>query len=106
MTSVFIVYNDRRKDFSKAEIFGELRDIFSSVGRNYDGKILIEHARSVLGKAEPGDYLLLVGDPALCSICTTVMCEMLEGHCNILRWNRDHMEYTPLQLDFEWSYGN
>lgn len=96
---VWIVYDDRRKDFSKAERYGELRDIFSSVGRNYDGPTLIEHARHVLAASEPTDYILMVGDPSLCAICTTAMVE-LHGGANLLRWNRDKLQYDPLELDF------
>lgn len=98
--NVFIVYNDTRKDMSAAEKFGKLRDVFSSMGRQYNGDKLIEHARRVLRNWEPGDYLLLVGDPALCCICAAVALE-IEGEINVLRWDRTNFEYTPLKLNFE-----
>jgi hypothetical protein len=102
MTKVWIAYNDRRKDFSKAEDYGELRDVFSSVGKNYNPDVLIEHARTVLSKAEKGDYLLVVGDPSLVAICTVAMSEVLEGEVKLLRWDRNNMTYYPLELDFDW----
>lgn len=98
--NVFVVYNDSRKDMSAAEKYGKLKDVFSSVGRQYNGDKLIEHARRVLRNWEAGDYLLLVGDPTLCCICAAVALEM-EGEINVLRWNRDSFEYTPLRLNFE-----
>lgn len=100
--TVWIVYNDRRKDMSKAEQYGELRDVFSSVGRDYNGQKLIEHARSVLSKAKEDDYLLIVGDPTLCAICFAAMLEQT-GIVKVLRWDRDNFQYHPLSLDFSWE---
>lgn len=97
--TIWVVYNDTRKDFSKAGKFGKLKDIFSSAVRNYDGALLIEHVQTVLEKSNPEDYLLIVGDPALCSIATVVMAD-LHGTVNMLRWNRDTYQYNPLTLTF------
>ena len=103
--TVFVVYNDKRKNMKDAERFGELKDVFSSIGRNYNGDKLIEHARRVLQDWKEGDYLLLVGDPALCAICTAVALEYdAFGEVNILRWNRDDFQYVPLTLNF--NYGD
>ncbi len=97
--TVWIVYNDSRKDFSKAENYGQLRDVFSSIGRNYDGQTALEYARHVLSQSSPEDYLLMVGDPALCAICAIAMAELNE-EMSILRWDRERFQYTPLLLDF------
>lgn len=97
--TVFVVFADHRKDFSKAEQFGQLKDIFSSVGRNYHGSALIEHARHVLRDIQPGDYILSVGDPVLVGICMAVALEY-DGEINILRWDREEFKYLPLTLNF------
>lgn len=96
---VWIVFNDTRKDFTKASVYGNLKDIFSSVSRHADGKTLIEHARHVLENSAPTDYVLLVGDPALCAVCTTVMAE-LHGGTTLLRWDREKLQYLPMDVDF------
>ena len=100
--TVWIVFNDKRKDFSRAEEFGQLKDVFSSIGRNYIPEALIDYARHVLRQAQEGDFLLMVGDPTLCGICTTVMAEKLKV-INLLRWNREEYKYEPLALDFDWQ---
>lgn len=100
--NVFIVYNDTRKDFSAAEKYGQLRDIYSSLGRQYNGDKLIEHARRVLRNWQPGDYLLMVGDPTLCAICMSVILEK-EGEIDVLRWDRNQFEYAPLKLNFDYN---
>jgi len=97
--TVYVVYNDKRKDMSKAEKFGELKDVFSSTGRTFNGEVLIEHARHVLSKAKEGDYLLIVGDPALCGICMVAMADQL-GTFDILRWDRDNFQYLASTLNF------
>jgi len=101
--NVFVVYNDSRKDFSAAEKYGQLKDVFSSVGRVYHGDKLIEHARRVLRNWQPGDYLLLVGDPTLCGICMSAVLEK-EGEVEVLRWDRNNFEYVPLRLDFNYNH--
>ena len=101
MSTVYVVYNDTRKNMKAAEKFGVLKDIFSSVGRIYNGDKLIEHARRVLADWQPGDYLLMVGDPSLCAICTAVALEMDE-EITVLRWDRTNFEYIPLQLNFSY----
>lgn len=99
--TVWVVYADKRKNMSAAEKFGELKDVFSSVPRTYNSDKLIEHARRVLSNWQNGDYLLMVGDPVLCGICISVALEFDEyEEVNVLRWDRDNFEYTPLRLNF------
>jgi len=100
--TVFVVYDDKRKDMSKAQEFGQLKDVYSSIGRVYNPSALIAQARHVLSKAEEGDYLLIVGDPTLCGICVAVMSEMVEN-VNLLRWNRNKFTYEPLTLNFNYE---
>ena len=99
--TVYIVYADNRKDFSAAEKYGELKDVFSSVGKAYNPDALIAQARHVLKNWKSGDWLLMVGDPTLCAICFAVALEYDPlGQVNILRWNRDSFKYVPLYCDF------
>lgn len=98
--TVWIVFNDSRKDFSKAEDYGQLRDVFSSIGKNYDGRTVLDHARHVLAQSTQEDYLLMVGDPALCAICAIAIAEVNET-MTLLRWDREKFKYLPVALDFE-----
>ena len=99
--TVWVVYNDTRKNMSAAEKFGAMKDVFSSVGRVYNGDKLLEHARRVLQNWQDGDHLLLVGDPTLCAICMAVALEFSETEeIDILRWDRNNFDYTPLKLNF------
>lgn len=105
--TVYIVYNDKRKDFKDAERFGNLKEIYSSVGRAYNSDALIEQARRVLDDWKSGDMILMVGDPALCAIAVSVALEYDEyGMVDILRWNRFDMRYEPLECDFSFKGEN
>ena len=97
--TVFVVYNDTRKNMSAAEKFGNLKDVFTSVGRVYNGDKMIEHARRVLKDWQPGDFLLMVGDPTLCAICMSVALDYDE-EINVLRWDRVNFDYVPFVLNF------
>lgn len=97
--TVWIAQNDTRKDFTAAEKYGELKDVFSSVSREYRGDKLIEHARRVLSKWQPGDSILVVGDPSLVAVCTAVVLEF-DDEITLLRWDRTNFNYVPLTLNF------
>lgn len=100
--TVFVVYNDDRKDLKDAERFGKLRDVFSSVARNYNTPRMLEHARRVLSDWQRGDYLLVVGDPTLCGVCMVVIAEM-DNVVNVLRWDRAEFKYNPQTWDFDYA---
>lgn len=97
--TAWLVHEDRKRDYSAADHYGEVKVIFSSIDRNFNPDSAIEHTRRVLGKAQAGDYLVLSGDPALCGICITVMSEYFP-EVKILRWDRVQLNYAPMTLSF------
>ena len=100
MSTAWLVQADRRRDYSAAEQFGEVKEIFSSINRDFDPKAAIEHARRVLIKMQPEDYIVMAGDPALCAICVTVAAEY-HGSCRVLNWNKVKLNYSEKILAFE-----
>ena len=98
--TVWLVHSDRRRDYSAAEAYGEVKEIFSSVNRDFDPAGAIEHARRALVKMAHDDYLVMTGDPALCAICVTVAAEF-HGGCNIMRWDKNKLSYSTMFLAFE-----
>lgn len=102
MKKVWIVYNDGIRDFSRAEKFGTLRTLVSGQYHNgfvKDTSNMINLIREMMRDYEPGDYLLMVGEPALCGLAITIAREMSdESSVWILRWNNHMVEYVPLEL--------
>lgn len=102
--TVYIVQNDSRKDFSDAERFGALRDVFGNVGLKYNTSRMLNHARRVLRNWKPGDYLLVVGDPTLCGVAIAVISEK-HPVVDVLRWDRVDYMYVPQSWDFDAAEG-
>ena len=98
--TVYVVQADNNKDFSDAKRYGQLRAVFSSKPRRpYETDALIARARRVLNDWQPGDYLLMIGDPTLCAVCMTVATEIYDT-VNVLSWDRETFQYTPQKWDF------
>lgn len=97
--TVFVVQVDNTKDLSDAKRYGQLRAVFGKPRKPYDTAGMVARARRVLADWQPGDYLLMIGDPALCAVCMTVASEQ-DDRVNILSWSRDSFEYAPQEWDF------
>jgi hypothetical protein len=96
--TVYVAHVNERKDLKAAEHFGRLLDVFSGVGRNYNTPRMIEHARRVLSNWQPGDSILMIGDPALCGICIAVASEF-DDVITTLSWDRNEFVYIPRRWD-------
>jgi len=98
---VWIVQNDIRKDFTPAEAYGTLAEIFYGTSDVAEPDKIVEHARRSIRNWEPGDYLLMVGDPSLCALCLAIALEFdPTGRVTLLRWDRIKRAYSVLPLDF------
>jgi hypothetical protein len=60
---------------------------------------MIKHARKVLEEWQPGDYVLLMGDPALMGVVMTLVAEQ-DDVVNVLKWDRLLYQYLPERWDF------
>lgn len=98
--TVFVAQADYHKDLSDAKRFGALRAVFTNVRKPYDTADLLRKARRALSAYTHGDYLLLLGDPALSAVCLSVICER-EGSVNLLSWDRNSFSYVPQTWHFD-----
>jgi len=99
MSVVWLVHVDKRRDYSAAYEHGEVREIFSSIGRDFDPDAAIQHARRVLADWRVYDRLVMSGDPTLCAICVAIIMEA-HGVCDVLRWDKNKLKYDNLFLNF------
>ncbi len=97
--TVFVVQVDNSKDLSDAKKYGSLRAVFGKPRKPYDTDAMVAKARRVLKDWQPGDYLLMIGDPTLCAVCMAVASEQ-EDIINVLSWDRDSFQYMPQRWDF------
>ena len=90
----------RGLDYSQAERFGEVVFLFdgnktsSNVSTTYHKKI-----KTVLKDFSDNDYLLLVGDPALIGLTTSVLVTISNGRYNMLKYDRIEKDYFPIRVD-------
>lgn len=97
--TVFVVQADTGKDFSDAKRYGQLRAVFGRPRKPYDTVALMARARKVLNDWQPGDHLLMIGDPTLCAVCMSVITEEHET-VNVLSWDRESFRYLRQEWDF------
>lgn len=104
--TVYVVQIDNNKDLSDAKKYGQLRAIFGKPRKPYNTAMMLNKARRVLQDFQSGDYLLMIGDPALCAVCMSVASEQ-EAVINLLSWDRDLFQYVPQQWNLNQmeSYG-
>lgn len=98
-STVYVVQIDNNKDLSDAKKYGQLRAVFGNPRKPYDTDLMVSKARRVLSNWEPGDHLLMVGDPTLCAVCLTLVTDFTDV-VNVLSWDRNTFQYMPQRWDF------
>ena len=108
-SKVYVVQNVMRKqsdgtirslDYSKAERFGEVIFLFDGQKQVVmSPQPTIRKLKSVLKDLKDHDYLLLVGDPALIGLTTSVVSYILNGRYNMLKYDRLEKDYFPIRVD-------
>lgn len=98
--TVYVVQVDHSKDLSDARRYGELRAVFGRPRRPYDTDMLLRRGREALAAYQPGDYVLMLGDPALCGVALALTAER-SSVINVLSWDRNSFRYLPQRWNFE-----
>jgi hypothetical protein len=97
--TVFVVSVDDGKDLSDAKRFGKLRGVFTGTRKPYNTTHMISKARLVLKEWQPGDYLLMIGDPTLGAVCMSIIAEH-DDLVTVLKWDRLMFQYQSQRWDF------
>jgi hypothetical protein len=97
--TVYVVQVDNNKDLSDAKKYGALRAVFGNPRKPYDTASMLAKARRVTNDWQPGDHLLMIGDPTLCAVCMAVVSEN-NDKINVLSWDRNSFSYQPQRWDF------
>ena len=108
-SKVYIIQNVMRKypggtyrglDYSQAERFGEIVYLFDGNKQVVmSPQPTIRKLKSVLKDFNDNDYLLLVGDPALIGLTTSVLVTISNGRYNMLKYDRIEKDYFPIRVD-------
>ena len=60
---------------------------------------LIYKLRQGLKNYTSDDYLLLTGDPALIGVACSIVSDITNGKCNILKWDKQERKYYPISIN-------
>ena len=90
----------RGLDYSQAERFGEIIFLFDGNKQVVmSPQPTIRKLRTVLKDFNDNDYLLLVGDPALIGLTSSVVATISNGRYNMLKYDRIEKDYFPIRVD-------
>jgi hypothetical protein len=87
-------------DFSSAEKYGELEFLLSPTARPFNNNdSIISELRANLCAFSSNDHLLLVGNPILIGITTSIAVDYC-SEVNFLQWSGKEKQYLPVKIDF------
>lgn len=100
MAKVFVIQENSKFNIISARKFGELVPVFP------EGKqIMLSPAPSIqklnyiLRDFCDDDYLLLIGDPAMIGLATSIAARINMGRYKVLKFDRQTYEYFPIEFD-------
>ena len=83
----------------QAKRFGDVLEILPpGANRSAVGQLAIV-MREKLRDAQPGDFLLPTGDPALISLASIYLSRRLDGKLRLLKWDNRLTDYIPMEID-------
>lgn len=81
----------------KAKRFGDIEVLMKpGANRAAVGQIAVV-MRELLQDAQPGDFLVPTGDPALIAIASIYLSRK-DGHLRLLKWDNRTSDYTPMEI--------
>lgn len=84
-------------DLSPAEAFGELKYLLTPTAAPWNADSIVQDLWDGLEGWKEGDYLLMIGNPILCGLATTVACDIGQGSIRFLQWNGKEKRYIDVE---------
>lgn len=112
---VYVVQNQHRLDrdsgnlvpkydLASAKKFGELVYLLSPTANPFRSEGIVNEMRRKLFDFDDRSFLLLIGNPVLIGIATTLAAESNGGKVTVLQWSGKDQDYRPIQLDLGRAY--
>lgn len=101
--NVWVVYNDGRRDYSKAERYGVLKDVFTHQVHDNSWGAALSHIRHLFQNYKDGDFILPVGSHLMTAAVTAVALENSEDQVlRFLSWDNRKFDYEVANVDFDY----
>lgn len=86
-------------DISPAEQFGQLVYLLPPTATPWASHAILDRLWEGLQGFRDGDYLLMIGNPVLCGLATSVAAEVNDGRVGFLQWSGRDRSYIPVVAD-------
>lgn len=108
MMTVFAVQQQMRFDqdtkeltprftsINKAERWGKILYILSPSAHPFNPEIVLGDMHEKLFRFNDNDHLLLIGNPGLIGMATTIAAHYNDGSVKLLQWSGRHSEYVEI----------
>lgn len=100
MSIVYVTQEQPNKNIIPAQKFGRIQVLLSpNVQVGFSAGQVVQKLYLDLSSFNDDDYLLLIGDPVIIGAATAVACHWNNGKAKLLKWDRQEMQYYPVQID-------
>ena len=83
-----------------AREYGEIKSLLPELSQIiFSPGPLVFKLRQGLKNFNPGDHLLLTGDPALIGVACSIVSDITNGKYNLLKWDRQERKYYPIKIN-------
>jgi len=86
----------RFTSINKAERWGEITYLLSPSAHPFNPELVLGDLHEKLSSFSDDDHLLLIGNPGLIGMATSIAAYYNEGHVRLLQWSGRHNEYTEI----------
>lgn len=86
----------RFSSINKAEEWGEIDYLLSPSAHPFNPELVLGDLHEKLSGFSDSDYLLLIGNPGLIGMATSIAAYYNEGQVKFLQWSGRHNEYTEI----------
>lgn len=86
----------RFTSIKKAERFGEIVYLLSPSAHPFNPELVLGDLHEKLSSFSNDDHLLLIGNPGLIGMATSLAAYYNEGRVKLLQWSGRHNEYTEI----------
>ena len=88
----------RFTSIKKAERWGEIEYLLSPSAHPFNPELVLGDLHEKLSRFSDSDYLLLIGNPGLIGMATSLAAYYNEGRVRLLQWSGRHNEYTEISF--------
>lgn len=86
----------RFKTISKAAQHGKIEYLLSPTANPFNTEKIVEELHTKLKKFRDGDFLLLIGNPVLIGLATTIAANYNKGSVDFLQWSGKDNDYVEI----------